>query len=173
MNFPEWWEAPRQLIRIEGHCGLLAGWMVLRYFGKRVSAANLIEGCMYTERHGVFTVALATALKEHGLGVSFHSDPDERIGGFERRCYAKARRVGIVAKPALELPALITARKRGAIPIVFYNTESNNGHFSPLLGARNGYLRLPLAESGKMTESDFVSRWSEPEVLRQCVIANL
>ena len=128
---------------------------------------------MYTKRHGVFTVALAAALKEHGLNVSFHSDPDERIGGFERRCYAKARRVGILAKPALSLPALISAWKHGAIPIVFYNTESNNGHFSPLLGSRNGQLRLPLAESGRMAESEFVTRWSGPEILRQCVIANL
>jgi hypothetical protein len=170
MTFPDWWEAPDELFRIDGHCGLVAAWVVLRYFGKRVSVPNLVEACRYTKRHGVFTVSLAAALKTHGLSVSFHSQRDAHIGGFERRCYAYARRLGIVAEAPLELSEVLRRRKRGNIPIVLFNTPAGDGHFSPLLGSRNGTLRLPLADGGKMPESAFIARWSDAGILRQCVI---
>lgn len=171
MKFPDWWEAPDELFRIDGHCGLVAAWTVLRYFGKRVSVPNLIGACRYTKRHGVFSVSLAAALKTQGLSVSFHSEPDSAIGGYERRCYAYARRVGVVVEPALELAEVLRQRSRGKIPIVLFNTPANVGHFSPLLGGRNGIISLPLADGDKMPESTFVARWSDPDILRQCVIA--
>jgi hypothetical protein len=133
---------------------------------------KLARACAYTKRHGVFTVGLAAGLKEHGLQVSFHSDPDAHVGGFEKRCYARACRIGVLPEPALELSAIFRERKRGRIPIVFFNTPTDVGHFSPLLGIQNGELRLPLADGGKMSEGDFLDRWSEPEILRQCVITS-
>jgi hypothetical protein len=171
MKFPDWWEAPDELFKIDGHCGLVAAWVVLHHFGKRVSVPKLVEASRYTKRHGVFAVSLAAALKTHGLSVSFHSQPDAHIGGFERRCYAYARSVGIVVEASLELSEVLRWRKRGNIPIVLFNTSANDGHFSPLLGSRNGTLRLPLADGGKMPESTFIARWSDPGILRQCVIA--
>jgi hypothetical protein len=172
MKFPVWSEAPDELLEMEGHCGLIAAWMVLRYFSKRVSVPKLIADCSYTKRHGVFTVGLAAGLKMHGLAVSFHSDPDIHVGGFERRCYAHARRLGIFPKSALSLEGVLHERRCGRIPILFFNTASNVGHFSPLLGVRNGVLRLPLADGKKIPESDFLDRWSEPDILRQCVIVS-
>jgi hypothetical protein len=59
MRFPEWWEAPQEILGIDGHCGLLAAWSVLRHFGKRISVPKLVKACGYTKRHGVFTVGLA------------------------------------------------------------------------------------------------------------------
>jgi len=171
MTFPDWWDAPGELLAMEGHCGLLAAWMVLRHFTKRVSIPKLITACDYTKRHGVFTVGLAAGLKAQGLQVSFHSELDFHIGAFERRCYARARRIGVVAQPALELANLLRERKRGRIPIVFFNTLSDVGHFSPLLGVRDGMLRLPLADDGKMSRSDFLASWSEPHILRQSIVA--
>jgi hypothetical protein len=129
MRFPDWREAPDELFKIDGHCGLVAAWTVLHYFGKRVSVPKLVEACRYTKRHGVFTVSLAAALKTYGLSVSFHSQPDAHIEGFERRCYAYARRVGIVAEVSLELSEVLRWRKRGNIPIVLFNTPANDGHF--------------------------------------------
>lgn len=170
MKFPNWWEAPDELFKIDGHCGLVAAWAVLRYFRKRTSVPNLVEACRYTKRHGVFTVSLAAALKAHGLSVSFHSQRDAHIGGFERRCYGYARRLGIVAQSQLDLSEVLQRRKDGKIPIVLFNTPENNGHFSPLLGSRKGRLILPLADGGKMPESTFIARWSAPDILRQCVI---
>jgi len=170
MKFPDWWEAPDELFRIDGHCGLVAAWVVLRHFGKRVSVPKLVESCRYTKRHGVFAVSLAAALKTYGLSVSFHSEPDTNISGFERRCYVYARRLGIVAQAPLDLSQVLRQRKGGDIPIVLFNTPANDGHFSPLLGSRNGTLRLPLADGGKMAECTFIARWPDPDTLRQCVI---
>jgi hypothetical protein len=171
MKFPEWHAAPDELFRIDGHCGLVAAWMVLRHFGKSVAVPNLIQACRYTKRHGVFAVSLAAALKTYGLSVLFHSDPDSRIGGFERSCYAYARRLGIIAQPALELSEVLRQRRIGRIPILLFNTPAGVGHFSPLLGCRNGTLQLPLVDGGGMSKSAFLMKWSEPEILRQCVIA--
>lgn len=171
MKFPEWFEAPEQLLNIDGHCGLFAAWLVLRHFKKRISIAKLVKACGYTKRHGVFTVALASCLQEHGLLVSFHSDPDTNIGRFERTRYARAHRAGIVTQPALDLTSLLRERKRGRIPIVLFNTPSDEGHFSPLLGCHDGIVRLPLAEGGSMTTRDFEAARIEPFINRQCVIA--
>ena len=173
MQFPDWSEAPDELLRIDGHCGLIAAWVVLRYFGRRVSAANLIKECRYTKRHGVFTVSLAAALKTYGLSVAFHSERDSHISGFERRCYFYARRLGVFAEAPLDVSELLRSRKRGNIPIVLFNTAANRGHFSPLLGLRNGILQLPLADGGKMPKSTFIDRWSDPGILKQCVIVGV
>jgi hypothetical protein len=170
MKFPDWWHAPNELFGNDGHCGLVAAWAVLHHFRRRVSVPKLIKECRYTKRHGVFAVSLAAALKTHGLSVSFHSEPDDNIGGFERRCYAYASGLGIVPEPPLELSEVLRRRSRGNIPIVLFNTPANVAHFSPLLGSRNGTLRLPLADGGKMSESTFIARWSGPDILRQCVI---
>jgi hypothetical protein len=156
---------------MDGHCGLLAAWMVLRHFKKRVSASDLKEACRYTKRHGVFTIGLAAGLKSYGLRVSFYTDPDFQIGGFERRCYAHAARMGLCPQPALELSAILEAQRAGAVPIVLFNSESNVGHFSPLLGVHKRVLNLPLAEGERMRMARFLERWSEPDILRQCVIA--
>ena len=170
MKFPDWWEAPDELFKIDGHCGLVAAWAVLRHFGKSVSVPKLVESCRYTKRHGVFAVSLAAALKTYGLSVSFHSQPDSHIGGFERRCYGYARRVGIVAQAPLVLSDVLRQHSRGNIPIVLFNTTEDVGHFSPLLGLRNGKLRLPLADGGQMPKATFIARWSDPGTLRQCLI---
>src|SRR5437773_734485 len=99
MRFPEWREAPKRLLAVEGHCGLVAAWSVLRYFGKRSSVATLERVCGHTKHHGVFTIGLAAGLKQLGLQVAFHSQPDRAIGVFEARMYARARRLGIHVKP--------------------------------------------------------------------------
>jgi hypothetical protein len=170
MKFPAWWEAPDEILQIDGHCGLVAAWAVLRYFGKRVSVPKLIHVCRYTQRHGVFTVTLAAGLKAHGLSVAFHSDRDTDIGGFEKRCYGYANRLGVSPQPSVDVSYLLRERRRGRIPIVLFNTPEDNGHFSPLLGRRARMLQLPLAEKGEMSEAEFLIRWSEVGILKQCVI---
>ena len=171
MKFPDWREAPEELLEMDGHCGLLAAWSVLQYFGEFRAVEKLVKRCRHTKRHGVFTVSLATCLLEHGIPASFHSDPDTDIGEFERRGYVHARRLGLKMGPALDVPALLRERRRGRVPIVFFNTSSDVGHFSPLLSLRRGVLRLPLAEGGTMQASEFLARWTDPGILRQAVIA--
>lgn len=171
MRLPNWWEAPRALLDTDGHCGLLAAWMVLRHFGKRVSARAVTEDCRYTKRHGVFTIGLATCLKLHGVHVSFHTDPDPAIGGYEKRCYARAAQLGIHPGPAIDLAALGLAVRQGQVPIVLFNSETGVGHFSPLVGLRKGRVELPLADGESIRKSTFLTRWSEQGINRQCVIA--
>jgi hypothetical protein len=73
-------------------------------------------------------------------------------------------------RPPLDLSQVLRQGKGGDITIVLFNTPANDGHFSPLLGSRNGTLRLPLADGGKMAECTFIARWPDPDILRQCVI---
>jgi hypothetical protein len=170
MKCSEWWEAPEELIAMDGHCGLVAAWSVLRYFGVPTDVPRLVRACRHTKRHGVFAISLATCLKEHGLQVSFHSDPDNDIGGWERRGYVHAQRLGLQIMPALDVPTLLRERKRGRVPIVLYNTPSDSGHFSPVLSISRGVLHLPMADGGKMPLSEFLARWSAPRILRQSII---
>jgi hypothetical protein len=58
------------------------------------SVPKIANACGYPERYGAFTVGFAVGLKEHGLRVSFHSDPDSDIRAFEKRYYVRARRIG-------------------------------------------------------------------------------
>lgn len=94
-----------------------------------------------------------------------------KIGEFEKRCYARARSVGLVVEPPVELSFLLRERRLERIPIVFFNTDSDCGHFSPLLGVHNGQLLLPMAEGGTMRIDDFLSKWSAEGINRQCAIA--
>lgn len=171
MKFPEWWAAPEEILDLDGHCGLIAAWSVLQYFGKSVPATRLISACRYTKKYGLFAVNMAAGLKESGLNVSFHSEPDDDIGGFEMRGYRRLERLGVNVDAALEMPDLLSMRRRRRMPIVLYDTPSDSGHFSPLLGTRQGMLKLPLAASGLMPREQFLAAWTAPRILRQCVVA--
>ena len=170
MRFPKWHEAPEELLKMDGHCGLLAAWSALHYFGKAVATPDLVASLRHSKRLGIFTVDIAASLKEHGLAVSFHSEPDNDIRRYESRGYARARRLGISVKPALSLPELLRERRAGKIPIVLFNTEFDSGHFSPLLSRRNGMLSLSYSKHGSMPTDEFLAAWTAPRILRQCVI---
>src|ERR1700730_17361786 len=118
MKLPEWWAAPDEISDMDGHCGLIAAWSVLHHFGKNVSVPRLVSACRYTKRHGVFSVNLAAGLKELGLNVSFHSEPDNDIGGFEMRGYRRLKRLGVPVDSALEVSDLLSLRRHRRIPIV-------------------------------------------------------
>src|SRR6266545_7912998 len=143
MKFPDYSDAPAELLAVDGHCGPLAAWTVLRHFRKRTSAAKLLKACRYTRRHGVFAIGLAVALREHGLAVTFHTDPDRSPTSQERFLYARARHLGIAIEPALSLRAALAAAARGSVPIVLFQAD-RDPHFSPLIGRRRGRLLLPL-----------------------------
>ena len=170
MKFPDYTDAPAGLYAIDGNCGLLAAWGVLTYFGRRTSVRQLIKSCRYTKAHGVFTIALALALHDHGLTVVFHSDPDPDPRPIERICYARARAVGLPVKPAISVRTLVRQTDRQHVGVVFYNTPDDIGHCSPLLGLRSDNLRLPYSQTGSMSVREFSKRWREPEILRQCIV---
>ena len=118
----------------------------------------------------MFTIALATALREHGLDVTFHSDPDPDMKPQERRFYQRARALRIPLLPPVSVRELLAHTDAGCVPIVFHDTPSGQGHFSPLVGERRGRLMLPHSDGGGMSRRQFARRWSAPEICRQCVI---
>lgn len=170
MSIPDWPQAPPALLALDGHCGLLAAWQVLRHFSRRVPASRIVPACGYTKRYGVFTIGLAAGLADLGLDVAFHSEPDPRVRAPERSCYSRARALGIPIEGALSLDQLLLTRRRRAVPIVFYDTPSGEGHFSPLIGERHGRLQLPLDDDRTVRRDDFLRRWVGPDVLRQAII---
>jgi hypothetical protein len=129
-----------------------------------------MRACGYTPRYGVFTIALATALREHGLEITFHSDSDPDMKPLERRFYRRAQNLQIRVLPPVTLPELLGHAAAGCVPIVFYDTPSGEAHFSPLLGEERGRLILPMSDGGSMTKQQFLRYWSGPEILGQCVI---
>jgi hypothetical protein len=169
MKFPEWWTAPEELLNLDGHCGPIAAWSVLNYFEKTFTTAQIISACRHTKRYGVFAVHLAAGLKELGLQVSFHTEPDNDIGNFEMRGYRRLKRLGVPVENAIDLSDLLTLRRRRQIPIVLYDTPSESGHFSIILGMSGGMLRL--AEGKLLPREEFIAAWTAPRILRQCVFA--
>jgi hypothetical protein len=170
VRFPDRASAPPGLHAIDGNCGLLVAWGVLRHFRRPSSARELVRLCRYTKKHGVFAIALAVALRERGLRVTFHTDPDPAPKRIERICYARASALGVNVKRAIGLPSLLKSVRPNQIPVVLYDSPQGAGHFSPLLGRRRGKLLLPYDDDGGLDQRTFARRWSAPDVLRQCLI---
>lgn len=173
IDFPSYWDAPSKLLTLDGCCGLVTAWGVLRYFGKRVSSARLVDSCRYTKKHGTFLIALAVALREFGMTVSFYSERDPNPNFIERRCLLIAEQVGIRIECAIGLNSLLDIISSRHIPVVLYNTPEGNGHISPLLGVDGQSLMLPYAEEELMPKRVFLKRWSEPEIYMQCLVASI
>lgn len=162
-------EAPMALYWLPSNCGPMSVWLVLRRFGKRVGAARIIKACRHSESSGCYTIALALALHEFGLRVTFHTDPDPDIEPMEARCYGWARRRGIPIEPAMELAELRgQVRRRPAI--VYLAGTDGGGHFSPLIGFRRGHAVLPYTENFRLSLDAFEQRWAAPGYPRQCML---
>lgn len=170
-NFPNYWDAPSQLLQLDGGCGLVTAWGILKYFRKRVVSASLIDSCRYTKKYGVFTIALAVALREHGLSVSYFSEADPEPNLIEQRCYRIAGEIGIQVEGAISLGSLLAQINRHSIPVVLYNTSQDSGHLTPLLGVEHGKVVLPYSDERLMVRREFLRRWGESEIFRQCVVA--
>ena len=172
VKLPHCDQAPLGLAMLDGNCGVLAAWGALKHFRRRTSADRLIRACGWTRRHGVFTIALATALHEHGLGVSVHSDRDPNPKPLERRYYRKARRLKIPLLPAIPISSLAAHVRAGRLPILFHDTPSGQGHFSPLTRQHRGILTLPYSEGGRMRSTQLARMWNAEGIFRQCVLVH-
>jgi hypothetical protein len=175
LNIPLRGEAPIRIHQLPGNCGVMAAWGVLRYFRRRTSAGRLIQDCRYTIKHGVFTIALGVALREHGLKVTFYSDPDPAQKRIEQWCFQRAEQLGITIEPAIELEQVLALVTPQTIPIIIYDTDKATGHFSPISGFADGCVHLPYAESEehqRMQMLELQCRWTAPEILRQCIVVS-
>ena len=157
---------------VEGHCGVLAAWVVLRHFHVRTSSESLLRAIRYSRKWGVFTIGIAVALAEHGLEVVFHSDPDPDIHPLERVLYARARRLGISVEPAINISRLSTEVAHGSVPVVFYRSGAGEGHFSPVAGIGCRRIVLPNDVEGRLSIARFCRAWRQTGFPRQVVIAS-
>ena len=171
-QFPGYYEAPAALFALDGNCGPMSVWLLLRYFRKRTSSERIIRFCRYTKRHGTFTIALAVALREHGLKVNFRTEEDSAPMPVERRLYRTAEKLGVVMGKALQVDELLHRIRHGEIAIVCFNTDAGDGHFSPLIGVKRRHLVLPYTDRGEMDVDEFERRWAAPGICRQCVFAS-
>jgi hypothetical protein len=170
-EFPGYYEAPLALFALEGNCGLMSVWLLLRHFHRRTSSERIIRLCRYSRRQGTFTIGLAIALREHGLRVTFHTDKDPAPMPIERRLYKTASKLGIVVEDALKVSEILDRVRCGEVAIVSFDTDDGDGHFSPLIGAKGRRLVLPYTENGIMDVEEFESRWTAPAICRQCILA--
>ena len=160
---------PRELENLDGHCGPLSLWLVLNSFGQQISPSEIIKQSKYTKKYGTFTISLAVALKRWGYKVDFYSDPDPNPKPIEIKSYKEAEGLGIRVQPPLSIEDLLAEIQNGKTVIVYYNTPEDQGHYSPLLGKNGEYLLLPLADGGKVRESDFIKYRQAPEIYRQSI----
>ena len=123
LDFPAWDDAPRRLRQLESGCGPLAAWGVLRYFRRRTSSSRLITACRYTVQDGTFVIALAVALREHGLEVTFYSEHDPAPNPVERHCYPLAEKMGVQMGGEARLDTVLKQITTGTIPLILYNTD--------------------------------------------------
>ena len=172
-NFPDYWNAPYKLLQIDGCCGLITAWGILRHFKKRVSSENLIKSCRYTKKYGTFTIALAVALREQGLSVKFFSELDPKPNAIEKRCYSVAQKIGVEINNVISLEFLLGQISTNQIGVVLYNTDNDYGHLTPLLGEKEDKIILPYSDDKLMPKQEFLRRWSEPEILKQCLVASV
>lgn len=172
-ELPKLSKAPRALHAVEGPCGPLAVWGVLRHFYKRTAALRLLKACRHSDQHGSFSIALAVALREHGLGVMFYSEPDPEMHFIEQECYRCAAELGIFRNDPPELNTLLAKVNSGCIPIIFYNTEDDVGHFSPIVGTDGDQVLMPYTDERTMLKAELQQRWSAPGILRQCILVHV
>ncbi len=160
---------PRELEILDGHCGPLSLWLVLNSFGRHISHSEIIKQSKYTRKYGTFAISLAVALNRWGFNVDFYSDLDPSPRPIENKSYKEAKRLGIQVKPSLPIEGLLEEIHNGKKVIVYYNTPENQGHYSPLLGKDGEYLLLPLAETGRIRASDFITYRQAPEIYGQSI----
>jgi hypothetical protein len=171
-HFPNHVEAPRALLGLEGNCGPLSVWLLLKHFRKRTSAGKLIRLCRHAKRHGTVTIGLAYALHLHGLRVEFHTENDAAPKPVERVLYRTAKRAGVTMGGPLDMDNLLCRVRDGEIGIVSYDEDDGTGHFSPVIGMRKNRLILPYSTEGSMEPDEFEMRWRAPGVCRQCLFAS-
>lgn len=172
VSFPSSSDAPLELLLLDGNCGPVTLWGVLKYFKKRASTTQIIEACRHTKKYGAFTIGLAVALHDSGLSVRFYSDPDPNPPFIEARFYRMAVQKDIQIERAISLSSLLSRIDKENIGVVFYNTVENRGHFSPLLGVKDGELVLPYSNEGFIASKKFLKLWKAPEIFRQCLIVS-
>jgi hypothetical protein len=171
-DFPKYEDAPLSLLQLDGNCGPITVWALLKYFRKRASSISIVNACRHTKNHGTFTISMAVALREFGLTVRFYTEEDPTPNPIEERCYKLAYKLGVSINSSTDVKYLCSQISDHTVPVVFYDTSEGIGHFSPFLGINDGHLILPYDQNQKMKVSDFQKRWNASGIYKQCLIVS-
>lgn len=171
-EFPALADAPEELRVLEGGCGPVAAWQVLKSFGVNVSSSQVLEACRFESAVGTYPIGLATALAKFGLRVSFFGDLDPDPKVIERELYGEAAMLGVTFGDAISLVDVDAMTSAGAKSIIFYQADNDehSGHFTPMLGVYYGEVVAPNEGDG-LSVAEMERRRQAPGILRQCVVA--
>ena len=173
--FPRQVDAPGSLQLLEGNCGALSVWQVLKYFGQDASTQEVLSACRFDAVQGVYAIGIAVALAEFGLRVSFFSDPDTDRNPQEQDLYARASALGVSLEPGVTLFELERAIERApsdsGIGIILYEGALGEAHFTPFLGLLDDEIVAPNEGDGLLI-ADVETRRSASGILRQAVAAH-
>jgi hypothetical protein len=167
-SLPSLFDAPLPIIATESHCALITAWVVIRCFGLQTSRRRIMRSCHHSVREGVFSIALACALREHGLDVQFHTETDPSPSPIEMRLYARAARLGIPILSAISIQNLLDHAQSDHVPIVLFQRPREGAHFAILVGSTRAYLTFH--DQPRMTPSTFERAWTHPGIFRQSIV---
>jgi hypothetical protein len=160
---------PAPLLALENGCGVVAAWMALRRFRRRVAWKTVAKLCDHRKATGTFAIAIAVTLKKCGLSVTFCTDEDPDKKPREVAGYREAKKLGIEVRPALSIRALRTLAKNRLV-IVLFDAENGDGHFSPVASVSKSSISFTYGTEPTLSLGVFRARWRGPGVCRQAIV---
>lgn len=169
--FPRAVDAPASLRALEGSCGPVAAWQVLKHFGYEIDISELLDRSQFDSEVGAYAIGLAVALAEYGLRVFFYSDADPEPGPVELALHRRAKSLGVTFRPGADLVGLDYDMGQGeGVAVLLYEANNAIPHFTPFLALQDGELVAPNEGDG-LVIGDIESRRSAPGIYRQAVLA--
>lgn len=163
-------QIPEAIETLEGNCGVVSVWLVCHYFNLTVDPQDLIQLCGHTTETGTFTIALAVALHELNLPVSFHSDVDPAIQVAEISYYERAKLKGIPLKPAQSISEIAEAIAVGKRVVAFFDTIDGDGHFSPIHSVDPHVVLFEYSNEPTLSLNEFEARRQANGICRQTIV---
>lgn len=163
-------KVPEEIEALEGNCGVVSVWLVCHHFKLAVDPQALIQLCGHTTKDGTFTIALAVALHDLKLPVSFHSDVDPAIQDAELTYYERAKLKSIPLKPAQNINEIAAVVSQGKSVIAFFDTIEGVGHFSPIQAVEPLQVQFAYGNEPVLSLNEFEARRQSDGICRQTIV---
>lgn len=123
-------ELPEDLLNLPANAGVFAIWMLFHHYAIDLNTADLAKLAQHDHEAGCCSIALAVAIEQLGLAVTFHTDPDPEPRAVEILAYRQAAERKIAIEPALSYAQLQELYQQGYFLIVYYDNADGVGHHS-------------------------------------------
>lgn len=161
---------PESIESLDGNCGVASVWLVCHHANLVVEPQSLIQLCGHDTEVGTFTIALAVALNELGLPVSFHSDADPAINDAEIGYYERAKLHGIPLCSAQGICDIAKSLADGKQVISFFDAADGEGHFSPIEAIDQCDVRFECSNEPALSHQEFDARRRAAGICRQTIV---